>query len=92
MLKLVVVLFNLKNGVHPTEVRDQINLEKFSNRTDELCNETNASKSDQNALDDINYSSLVQSREQPRSTRRSHSPTIENSEYTLSLHDCIPEK
>jgi hypothetical protein len=46
MLKLVVVLFNLKNGVHPTEVRDQINLEKFSNRTDELCNETNASKSD----------------------------------------------
>lgn len=46
VLKLVLVLFNLKNGMQPNDVRDQLSLERLTNRTDELCNETIASKSD----------------------------------------------
>lgn len=40
ILKLVVVLFNLKNGMQPSEVRENMSLERFSNKTDDLCNES----------------------------------------------------
>jgi hypothetical protein len=46
ILKLVIVLYNLKKGMAPSEVRDQLSLERLTNRTDEMCNETVLSKSD----------------------------------------------
>ena len=40
------MLFNLKNGMDPADVRQQIQLEKFTDRTDTICNESLCSKSE----------------------------------------------
>jgi hypothetical protein len=46
LLRLVVVLFNLKQGMLPTEIREQLNLEKMTDKTDDLCGESCMGRSD----------------------------------------------
>lgn len=40
LLKLVVVLYNLRNGLSPEEVRERIQMEKVADKTDEICKES----------------------------------------------------
>jgi hypothetical protein len=68
LLRLVVVLFNLKQGMDPAQIREQLHLEKFTEKTDTLCGESHEGKSDLeqsiklNSLGSIEETSLASHR------------------------------
>jgi|LauGreDrversion4_2_1035121.scaffolds.fasta_scaffold222033_1 hypothetical protein len=63
MLKLVVVLFNLKNGMDPVDIRTQLDLDRVTEKTDALCNESLGSKSERSvrihSVGSIEESSII---------------------------------
>jgi hypothetical protein len=68
LLRLVVVLLNLKQGMDPADIREQLQLEKLTEKTDNLCGESNDGKSEleqsikMNSLGSIEETSLTSHR------------------------------
>ena len=80
LLRLVVVLFNLKQGMDPAEIRNQLQLEKFTEKTDTLCGESHDGKSEVDTS--IKLNSLGSIEETSSASHR----TPSNSAYKNVLH------
>jgi len=73
LLRLVVVLFNLKQGMDPAEIREQLQLEKFTEKTDTLCGESHDGKSEVDTSIKLNSLGSIEEISQASNRTPSHS-------------------